>query len=293
VAISGIACDVSDTWKNKIPCHLQSNSGNYSMLRLFWSCSCGPLCRPFREGRTIALFDPRPRIKRALPRHASVGVAKVAAASAHTACELTLVKSPRGLLGKNKNKAGRLAGCQAVIRGRRQRHMRALLLVLTPTPYSRMFSALLFYCLSVACVSGCSSNLECSLNGVCNAGFCDCNAGWRGATCGELSLYPIPRGSGYNKTGSTPSTSSWGGKIVRDPTDPSLHHLFLAEFTGNCGLDYWSPMSRIIRAESRAGFLGPYEFAAEVESTFSHNPQVVYSAAERKWLMFRMQSRCL
>ena len=141
-----------------------------------------------------------------------------------------------------------------------------------------------------AAVSGagaCSTDADCSLLGVCGpGGTCACDAGWRGADCGVLDLAPARRGSGYNRTGEAPPTSSWGGRVVRDPADAGLHHLFAAEFTRHCGLDYWSPMSRIIRAESRTGPAGPFAFAGEVVGTFAHNPTVDWSAAERQWLLF-------
>jgi hypothetical protein len=127
---------------------------------------------------------------------------------------------------------------------------------------------------------------DCSLNGVCAASACICDAGWRGDDCGVLDLAPATRNSGYNRTGEDPPTSSWGGRIVRSPTDAGLFHLFAAEFTKNCGLDWWSPMSRIIRAESRAGPEGPFSFVDEVVGTFSHNPTVVFDALSQSYLLF-------
>ena len=97
---------------------------------------------------------------------------------------------------------------------------------------------------------------------------------------------PATRGAGYDRT--SDGTSSWGGRIVPDPVDGNLYHLFAAEFTGKCGLDYWSPMSRIIRAESRTGPAGPYAFAAEVVGTFAHNPTVVADPTRQQWLMYHI-----
>ena len=133
---------------------------------------------------------------------------------------------------------------------------------------------------------GCTSDEACSLNGVCAENQCVCDPGWRGDECGQLDLQPAARVSGYNITGE--GTSTWGARIVHDPVDRQLYHLFAAEFTVGCGLEYWYPFSRIIRAESTHGPTGPYKFAAEVAGTFAHNPQVVYSAAEKLWLLYHI-----
>lgn len=130
----------------------------------------------------------------------------------------------------------------------------------------------------------CTADDDCSLNGVCRKGACHCDPGWTAADCGALDVRPARRPSGYNLTDK--GISSWGSTIIQDPWDRGLHHLFAAEFSHGCGLDYWAPYSRIIRAESRSGPAGPYAFAAEVRGTFAHNPTVVYSPADGAWLMY-------
>lgn len=132
----------------------------------------------------------------------------------------------------------------------------------------------------------CGSDEDCNLNGVCNpfSRTCVCDPGWTAADCGQLDLLPATRGTGYNLTGS--GTSSWGSKIIQDPVERGLYHLFAAEFQDGCGLDYWSPFSRIIRAESRTGPEGPYKFAAQVVGSFAHNPTVVYSPADNLYLLY-------
>ena len=132
----------------------------------------------------------------------------------------------------------------------------------------------------------CASDHDCSLNGVCHQNTCRCDAGWTGSDCGALDVRAAKRPSGYNITSA--GTSSWGSTIIKDPHDRGLHHLFAAEFTHGCGLDYWAPYSRVIRAESRDGPAGPYTYAAEILGTFAHNPTVVYSESERQWLMYHI-----
>ncbi|ATY65351.1 Glycosyl hydrolase family five-bladed beta-propellor domain [Cordyceps militaris] len=134
--------------------------------------------------------------------------------------------------------------------------------------------------------ASCATDTDCSLNGLCDtrAGTCLCDAGWTAADCGVLDLRPARPGSGYNRTAT--GTSSWGARIVPDPADRTLHHLFAAEFAHGCGLDDWAPYSRVVRAESRAGPAGPYAFADEVAGTFAHNPTVVYSPADAAYLLY-------
>ncbi|KAH9221722.1 hypothetical protein DL95DRAFT_355051 [Leptodontidium sp. 2 PMI_412] len=130
----------------------------------------------------------------------------------------------------------------------------------------------------------CTTDENCSLNGLCHHGSCICDQGWKSFDCGALDLIPAPLKNGYNKTDT--GTSSWGSKIIHRTPDSETFDLFLAEFTHDCGLDYWSPYSRIVHATSSTGPAGPYEFAAEVVGTFSHNPTVVYSHMDRKYLLY-------
>jgi hypothetical protein len=145
------------------------------------------------------------------------------------------------------------------------------------------------YCLLSAAIfswqtQACKTDDDCNLNGICRQGRCQCDPGWIAGDCGMLDLRPAIKGTGYNLTGE--GTSSWGAKIIHDPKDNKVFHVFMAEFTHGCGLDYWSPYSRIIRSKSTSGPAGPYVFEAEIVGTFAHNPTVVYSEAEKLYLMY-------
>ncbi|KUJ19627.1 uncharacterized protein LY89DRAFT_457059 [Mollisia scopiformis] len=132
----------------------------------------------------------------------------------------------------------------------------------------------------------CKTDHDCRLNGLCSltTSTCICDPGWTSPTCGALDLLPATLGTGYNKTSF--NASSWGSKIIHDPSNSLLFHLFLAGFTHQCGLDYWSPYSRIVHATSLEGPAGPYEFHSEVVGTFAHNPTVIWSPADEKWLLY-------
>ncbi|CAI6097302.1 unnamed protein product [Clonostachys chloroleuca] len=142
--------------------------------------------------------------------------------------------------------------------------------------------------------ASCQSMDDCSLNGICSCNHtCICDPGWRGYNCGELDLKPVDRWTGYNYTNiSLPDfyregagNSSWGGQIIHDRSDPSLFHLIISQFTHGCGLSAWRPFSKVIRAESRTGPRGPFTWAQDLFDTFRHNPTVVWSPYDEKYLI--------
>ncbi|KAJ5286824.1 hypothetical protein N7478_002510 [Penicillium angulare] len=131
----------------------------------------------------------------------------------------------------------------------------------------------------------CNSDDQCSLNGMCKDNACICDPGWTGQDCGKLDLRPGPRLNGYNRTAE--GTSSWCNGIIRDPKEKHKYHLFISEFTHGCGLDYWTPYSHIIRAESNNP-MGPYTYKQEIVPTFAHNPTVIWSKKDKKYLMYNI-----
>ncbi|KFA79100.1 hypothetical protein S40288_07032 [Stachybotrys chartarum IBT 40288] len=159
---------------------------------------------------------------------------------------------------------------------------------------------------SVTAAAGtCETDDDCSLNGLCLAKTthcpsgkrpvkeCVCDPGWFGADCGRLDLAPATRDLGYNWTAvpnpgdfGVHGNASWGGRILQDRADPKLFHLFTSQFAGGCGLAGWRPHSLVVRAESRNGPQGPYHYAQTVTRSFRHNPDVLYSPADDKYLMY-------
>lgn len=134
--------------------------------------------------------------------------------------------------------------------------------------------------------TACSTDEDCSLNGICQRGSCLCDPGWTASDCGQLDLRPATRYTGYNRTAE--GISSWGAKIIHDPFDSKTFHLFMAEFVHGCGLSYWTPYSRVIRSTSSTGPEGPYQFDGEVVGTFAHNPTVVYSEADKLYILIHI-----
>ena len=84
--------------------------------------------------------------------------------------------------------------------------------------------------------SSCASDVDCSLNGVCQAqGRCECDAAWTGACCATLNLDPAVRGAGlHTLEADGHNTSSWGGAVIRDNAT-GIYHMWAAEMTRHCG----------------------------------------------------------
>lgn len=143
--------------------------------------------------------------------------------------------------------------------------------------------------------SPCSTDDDCSLNGICSSRkACVCDPGWRAADCSELDLQPVERWTGYNHTNATEpdfykqgaGNSSWGGHIIQDPLDKKLFHLITSQMAHGCGLAGWKPFSTIIRAESRTGPRGPFVFAQSLFGPFHHNPTTMWSPADKRYVLY-------
>ncbi|QDS71890.1 hypothetical protein FKW77_010196 [Venturia effusa] len=157
--------------------------------------------------------------------------------------------------------------------------------------------ALLLWSSLLAFTLSCTTDEDCSLNGLCLREACTCDPGWLGPSCGKLDLRPAKRGTGYNHT--TPSlnstgnlqykswgNSSWGGNIIRDRDDPELFHLVYDQFSHGCGLSGWRPASFIARAEARGSAEGPYIFQEKITKSFRHNAYAHWSEADQKYLLW-------
>ena len=83
--------------------------------------------------------------------------------------------------------------------------------------------------------ASCTSDLGCSLNGVCTDGRCACDAAWGGESgrCDELQFEPVSFPQGYGL--SPPLNSSWGGNPVWDDATRK-YHLYTSVLTNGCFL---------------------------------------------------------
>eukprot|EP01064_Diplonema_japonicum_P014473 TRINITY_DN22122_c0_g1_i1.p1 TRINITY_DN22122_c0_g1~~TRINITY_DN22122_c0_g1_i1.p1 ORF type:complete len:365 (+),score=53.71 TRINITY_DN22122_c0_g1_i1:46-1140(+) len=115
--------------------------------------------------------------------------------------------------------------------------------------------------------SGCVTNIDCWMNGVCTNGACHCSKGWKGENCTQLNLQPAPVVGAY---GYAPNVSSWGGLPTKID---GKWHLHAAEMTNGCGLSSWGKNSRVIHAVSD-NMTGPYSRQDVTLGAWAHNPQL-------------------
>ena len=88
--------------------------------------------------------------------------------------------------------------------------------------------------------TGCTSDLDCRLNGKCVGGTCQCSAAWRGANCSTLNLQPTASSADLRQ----PGISTWGMGMVHANGE---WHGYFAEMEKGCGLTSWQTNSLIVR----------------------------------------------
>lgn len=66
---------------------------------------------------------------------------------------------------------------------------------------------------TTAIITSCTTESDCSYNGVCVNKMCVCDAAWEGAQCGTLRLLPTARSSGLRAVDNGRNTSTWGGTV--------------------------------------------------------------------------------
>ena len=126
----------------------------------------------------------------------------------------------------------------------------------------------------------CSSDAECSYNGVCSRAaargerLCVCDAAWTGDRCQTLAVRPARREAGLRIVESNgANTSTWGGSVIFD-RETNTSHMWAAEMLQHCGIDAWTSNSHVIHATSTDPN-GRYVRQSEVVPVFSHEPNVV------------------
>ena len=118
----------------------------------------------------------------------------------------------------------------------------------------------------------CRDNEDCSLNGECTSGRCDCRAAWIGHRCETLVTLPAKRNGGYHGKDSGRNSSSWGAAVLRG--SDGLFHMWVSEMTEHCGIGAWHHNSRIVHATSETPD-GAFERQSVTWPVFAHEPSVV------------------
>ena len=147
-------------------------------------------------------------------------------------------------------------------------------------------SALLF-----AAAHGCTTNLDCWHNGVCDAATqqCACHAAWTGPACSALKqgpstqLWPNPA---HPLPPAPLVTDSWGVTVGRDAADGNFYAYFCVAcvFSGGKPQPFSMHGSGIVAARAPA-LEGPYEFVAQFEGVFSEGPHMARSADGLTWVL--------
>jgi hypothetical protein len=81
-----------------------------------------------------------------------------------------------------------------------------------------------FACLVVAAAATCTTNTDCSLNGVCSSGSCACDSPWGGQQCDSLQYATTPASAKniWSGAGTNETFNSWNGPIIHAP-DGTYH----------------------------------------------------------------------
>lgn len=129
----------------------------------------------------------------------------------------------------------------------------------------------------------CKTNVDCYENGVCSNGNCNCDRGWTGPQCQNMSFGAAPPGGAY---GYSPNVTAWGGIPV---LVSGTYHLLNTEIINHCGLCTWGTNSRVIHATSQT-LLGPYTYQSEALPVWAHNPHIVvdHSSGSPVYLLFHI-----
>lgn len=125
----------------------------------------------------------------------------------------------------------------------------------------------------LAAWAACTTDLDCSLNGACDAasGACACDAPWSGAACETMELRPVSFPQGYGMRAhalQNGANTSWGGNVLFDGTQ---YHLFVNAIANECLLGTWGRNSRIDHAVS-GRVEGPYSYRDTAVGVWASNP---------------------
>ena len=117
---------------------------------------------------------------------------------------------------------------------------------------------------------GCSTDLDCELNGVCLESVCQCDPEWTGPTCGKMLL-----GDGHVVYGGPDADyTSWGGGPPTYDRNTGRWVFFVTEIADHCGLSEWKVRSTIVKTSGETP-AGPFTRDSTVIGVQAHNPYYI------------------
>ncbi len=123
--------------------------------------------------------------------------------------------------------------------------------------------------IALVAIATCKTDEDCSLNGVCRDGACDCDPAWTESDCGMLALLPAAQKASFH--GLNEQTTSWGGSVV---PAKGKYYMYAAEMMNNCTLGSWTVNSEVVVATSDKPE-GPYVEQRQIVKPWAHNPQAI------------------
>lgn len=156
---------------------------------------------------------------------------------------------------------------------------KAVGLLLALLPLALCFRPRSFLDITSLTAGTCGSNttgsaFNCSCNGRCSAGTCECASGWKGKYCHQLDPLPTPNGPGLDQVHAEPFISTWGGSVIYD-RQTALYHMYASEVTRHCGIHRWVTNSIVAHATSTGASDGwHFKRQSQVSGLFSHEPIV-------------------
>ena len=117
-------------------------------------------------------------------------------------------------------------------------------------------------------LASCTTDLECSLNGVCSAGACVCDKPWRGPSCAEMGYATTPA-SGRDLYPVNRSHNTWNGPIV-GPVD-GLYHIYDPLYGNYTGIKSLFRVQYIMHGVAPR-ITGPFDWSARPTIAGGINP---------------------
>jgi hypothetical protein len=113
----------------------------------------------------------------------------------------------------------------------------------------------------------CSTDFDCSLNGVCLSSGCLCDTPWSGSSCSTLAFAPTTPISGKNIYNNSDPRNTWGGPII-GPDENHKFHAFVPLYSNGSLWHVETCLHGLADIPT-----GPWNWKAEANFSCGINPQ--------------------